>query len=297
MKLKFVPKHVARPHRERDQQRTSLLKKKIFRLSIGSRNKQLAEMRAKPLKRDLEVAPSQSPTPAGKTSVTLNVSGNLRGMHNHHNPPESEQMKKIRAMRRFYNRQMPALACNSCAFSNNCPQYKAGYECAFLPYLNAHKVETEKDLLEYMKELVGSNMRRSHLATLQETLAGGKISFETSEALNLAFMQLSNLHKMMNEANQGNISITSDDQSVITRVFGSLELLQGATREAHAKPIDVVPIALLNGIDTKREGVVDSGDKVNEDLVREHSRSEMEHAVGKTVLLKKPEVVVMRKGN
>jgi len=294
-KIWLKRKFLKRSLREKDEVKDVKIRRKLWKLSSVRRNRELKEAkRFKPLKRGSESSPSSVAIPANKTSLKLNVSGNLRGMHNYHNPPDSEQMRLIRAKRRFYNKQMPVLQCNNCAFSQNCPQYKAGYECAFLPFLSSHRVETEKDLFEYMKELIGSNMRRAHLATLQETLAGGKANFETTEALNLAFQQLTKLHEIMTEGAQGSISLESDDSGVIGKIFGSMESLMGATRDAHANPIEVIPLQLENGIDKEAE----FGDKtlVNEDLVREHSRSELEHASGQHVEMKrKPEVPVLRK--
>lgn len=295
MKLKLKRKA---SYKEKDDSKASQFKRKLWKLSIRSRNKQLQQQRSqKPLRRGESPDPSPDSPTHIKTSVKLNVSGNLRGMHNHLNPPDSEHMRKIRAMRRFYNKQMPVLACNSCMFASQCPQYKAGYECAFLPFLNAHKVESEKDLLEYMKELLGSNMRRLHLATLQETLSGGKISFETSEALNLAFMQLKGLHEIMSQQG-GSVSIETNDGSVIQKIFGGLDNLLGATRDAQATPIDVSPIKAIEDkkVDNS-SAILDNDNRVNEELVREHSRSEIESAVGRKIESRNeiPQPVVLSK--
>lgn len=168
----------------------------------------------------------------------LNVAGDRRGLHNRENPPSSERMKKIRAMRRFYSKAMPVLQCSACAFSSQCPQYRAGYECAFLPFLNSHKIETVEDMMFYMKELVGSNMRRAHLATLMETMTGASPSLETSEALNLAFEQLQKLHERSTEGGS-TLEINDPDGTIIGRLFGGVDGLLASTKEARNAVIDV----------------------------------------------------------
>lgn len=268
-----------RPPAERDLKKKSIIDRRLQSLSMRIRRKQIKALRNKPLKRGSDPSdPTQSP-PDNKSLIKVNVSGNLRGMHNYHNPPDSEKMRKIRAMRRFYNKQMPVLQCSGCAYANVCPQFKAGYECAFLPFLNAHKVESEKDLVEYMKELLGAQMRRTHQALLMETLAGGAPSLETSEALNLAFMQLNTLHTKMADADKANISIETNDSSIISKIFGDLTSLKNQTKAAQAKPIEVSPViqSISNSVDSPLL-LEDRKADVNDALILEHTKEELEHA-------------------
>jgi hypothetical protein len=212
-----------------------------------------------------------------KVSLKLNVSGNNRGMHNHLAPPDSEHMRKIRGMRRFYGKQMPVLQCNTCSFSSACPQFKAGYQCAFLPFLNAHKVESAKDLITGMQELAGAGMRRAHLMTLFETLSGAKPSLETTEALGLCFQQMKSLHETITSGGDGELSLETDDAGIIGRLFGSVSSLLDTTREAQQNPIDVLPVARVTQVvDLPAEAyVTDQPTQVNADLVREHQKSEL----------------------
>src|SRR5690606_22368186 len=87
-------------------------------------------------------------------ALGVNAAGDKRGLHQRENPPSSEHMKKIRAMRKFYGKQMPVPVCNSCAFSTNCPQFKPNYECAFTPFLHSHSVRSTDDLIEGMENIV-----------------------------------------------------------------------------------------------------------------------------------------------
>lgn len=197
-----------------------------FRLRLTKNSEQVRKQQLKPD----ALVPSK---PGVRLSV--NVSGNLRGLNNADN---SAHMSKVRAMRRFYNKQMPVLQCANCAFASSCPQFKAGYECAFLPFLNAHKIETEDDLIGYMKELLGANMRRVHLTTIMETLGGGQPSLETSEALNLSFMQLAKLHELTSK--QVSVSAELDEAgTIIGKLFGGLGNLIEDTKQSVAHPIEV----------------------------------------------------------
>jgi hypothetical protein len=173
-----------------------------------------------------------------KTKVTVNVSGNRRGMHNAENPPSSEQMRKARAMRKLWNPQMPKLHCSNCQFSAQCPKYRAGYECAFLPFMDSHTIESEDDLVFYMKEILAMGVSRIQQIVIMERLSGARPSLEVSEAIAYQFNQLLQLHTSMQKANQVSISVETEDKSVISRLFGDLGALMDSTREAKEKPIE-----------------------------------------------------------
>lgn len=200
-----------------------------FRLRLVRRSAQVQRQQLKAEQTDALTPPKSG------VRLSVNVSGNLRGLAPAN---DSAHMSKVRAMRRFYNKQMPVLQCANCAFASSCPQFKAGYECAFLPFLNAHRIDTEEDLIGYMKELLGANMRRVHLTTIMETLGGGQPSLETSEALNLSFMQLAKLHELTSK--QVSVSAELDETgTIIGKLFGGLSNLIEDTKLSVASPIEV----------------------------------------------------------
>lgn len=263
MKLKLTRKSSG----SSDKSKASSIKVKLSRVSARNQAREMKSVN-KPvgvvLKRSNSLPPA-SDAPASKTVVKVNVSGNMRGM-NSAITQTSEHTRKIRAMRKFYNKQMPSLQCNGCSFASSCSQFKAGYECAFLPFLNSHKVETTEDLLHYMKELLAANMRRTHLTMIMETLSGGMPSLETSEALNLAYAQLANLHTKMTESETSSLEIETDDSSIVGRLFGGLDNLLNETKDAANNPIDV---QMTKVEDKSEERNLPALTDVREDLVRD----------------------------
>lgn len=245
-----------------DSNRTMRIKHRLNRLSVVKRKEQLKKAAEPLIKRNLKL------TLEGK--IPLNKAGTRTGMHNRDN---SEHMKKIRGMRKIYNRAMPVLACDSCAFSSSCPQKKAGHECAFLPFLNSHRIDNEEDLMEAMKNLCEASMSRVHRQAMMETLTGGMPSMETSEAFNLAFGQLKMLHDKMQDSNTINAKIETEDGTIIGRLFGGLENLIEDTQDAHEKPVDVPP--MLTEIETL--ALPAPKEEINQELIKEHSTSELEH--------------------
>lgn len=216
-----------------DGNRRNKLNKTLRRVSEEERRKELAKSgKSGALKR------TEDPkAPSTKITLKLNKAGNMRGLDgggNHQSP----HMAKIRAMRKFYNKQMPVSQCSSCAFASSCPQFRAGYECAFLPFFNSHQIESIEDLVGYMKDLLEANIRRAHQSVIMETLAGGTPNLENSEQLALLFGQLKDLYNIINDQNTQELTIESDDKSIIGKLFGSMEDLLGETEKALETPIE-----------------------------------------------------------
>jgi hypothetical protein len=206
--------------------------------------------------------------------TALNSLGDRRGMHLAENPPDSEHMRRVRSMRRLWNKKLPTLQCNGCSFAAQCPQFKAGYECAFLPFLNSHKVDSLEDVLFYMKEMLGSNMRRSQLMMIMETLSGGTPSLETTESMNMIFMQAKQLHDTMSKAQAEGLEIEleGEDSSIIGRIFGGIGSLLDETRHAKENIIDVDPIH----VETRQDEALlalPSSEHVDQELISELAQS------------------------
>lgn len=126
--------------------------------------------------------------------------------------------------RKMHGRHLPVLACNTCSISRSCPKFKAGYECAYLPYLNSHKVETTEDLVKYMKIMVGNSMKRAQMMSIVEAASGGMPSVETSESLDTAFRQLRELHTVLKENDTDDTIEMEGDSTVIGSLFGGLQM-------------------------------------------------------------------------
>lgn len=246
-------KHVSSD--ERDDTKRTKLRMKLRRSSLKTRQEELG---------DRTPRKDQPLAPLAEGAVT-NRNGNQRGMHN---AGDVERMRKVRAMRNFYGPKMPKMQCNTCQVSSVCPQYRAGYECAFLPFLKAHRIEDESDLVEYMKNLLGANMRRIHVSTLMETASGAAPSLELSEQLNLAFSQLKQLTDLMREGD-GELEFETNDESIIKQIFGGLGDLMDSTDEDITSGHDD---SMVDGLTDDFIDAHDENVDVNESLINDHER-------------------------
>lgn len=199
--------------------------------------------------------------------IATNANGNLRGMHN---SGKSEHMQKIRAMRKFYGPMMPVMKCDTCTISANCPQFKAGYECAFTPFLKSHGIKDEEDLVQYMKDLLGANLNRIHLALIMERVTGERPGIDLSEQLNSTFDQLARLTQMERDKDTTEIEFETDDNTIIGSLFGNLHELKSNTATA----LDADFGTNLR-LDDEEEDIIDvesSNTQSRLDLIREYKQ-------------------------
>lgn len=207
---------------------TAVKRKLKFKLNRVSETIRAQEVKAgaqakPPLARTPDAPPSVSgPAP---NNLTLNLrrkgktvdSSSAVALQN----PEEETAKKWKA-RAFFGRHLAILQCNNCSMSRVCPKFKAGYECAFLPFLNSHRVETATDLVRYMKQMVENSMRRAQLISMVEAASGGMPSIEASESLDTAFRQLKELHSVVTEKVDEEIEMEGD-ATVVGQIFGGMK--------------------------------------------------------------------------
>lgn len=155
---------------------------------------------------------------------------------------EEKELAKLRAMQSFTNKQMPTMVCSNCAFSNQCPQYKPDHVCYYTPFLNSHKIETVDDILNYAKQVATQSVRRVHMMQIIESFRSGVPTSDTTEAMQLAFSQLTELEKRITEreqmeAEENEIEVEADG-SLLGQLFSGLDSLKDKTAKARSAPID-----------------------------------------------------------
>jgi hypothetical protein len=262
MKLKLSGKYL----KQKDQKLAAKVNKRLTQLSVQTRQAELkADAQAKP--RENSTLNSAAPRSDGAGRPAVSIVIKKTGTKDAPQTQLTGQQQVLRKARKFYGRHLPVLACNSCTLSRVCPKFRAGFECAFLPFLHSHSVETTTDLVTYMKDFVGNSMRRAQLMNIIETANGGMPSVETSEALDMAFRQLKELHGVMSERTEESVSIEGDE-SLIGTIFGGMQAKQllDATREM--KRVDpVVDLPKVEG--TEMSSAMPVGDDIAAELVKD----------------------------
>ena len=81
--------------------------------------------------------------------------------------------KKIKKPKNVYSEKYPKLVCNTCYASQTCPEFKAGYVCAYNKMFKRFDCRNTEDILEAMQGMVNMNMERMQRVAIFEMLDGG----------------------------------------------------------------------------------------------------------------------------
>ena len=125
--------------------------------------------------------------------------------------------QKVRKPKQVYSKKFPKLACDNCFSAAKCPEYKAGYVCAYSKIFKKFDTRNMVDIIESIQGIVSYNMERMQKAMIFETL-NGSLDGNVSALMdtNIRYMQM--LQNMYNNASQEVIR-----QTKVVRADGSME--------------------------------------------------------------------------
>lgn len=81
--------------------------------------------------------------------------------------------KKVKKPKNVYSEKYPKLVCNTCYASQNCPEFKAGYVCAYNKMFKRFDCRNTEDIIDAMSSMVNLNMERMQRVAIYEMLDGG----------------------------------------------------------------------------------------------------------------------------
>lgn len=81
--------------------------------------------------------------------------------------------KKVKKPKNIYSDKFPKLVCNTCYASQNCPEFKEGYVCAYNKMFKRFDCRNTEDILQAMQGMVNMNMERMQRVAIFEMLDGG----------------------------------------------------------------------------------------------------------------------------
>lgn len=101
--------------------------------------------------------------------------------------------QKVRKPKNIYSDKYPKLVCDTCYKSGDCPQYKAGYVCAYDRALKKFDTRNLDDIIDAMQSMTNVNLQRMQRAMMFETMDGG---MPTPEVTGLIDQNIRLLQKM-----------------------------------------------------------------------------------------------------
>ena len=80
--------------------------------------------------------------------------------------------KTVHRPKKVYSDKYPKLSCDTCYAAAKCPEYKAGYVCAYNKMFNRFSTRDMSDIIQSVQGMVEYNMSRMQKAMIMETLNG-----------------------------------------------------------------------------------------------------------------------------
>lgn len=117
-------------------------------------------------------------------------------------------IKTLKKQKKLSSKALPRQSCDRCANALNCPEYQAGYICAYDAMYRRFNTRDPEDVIQGLTAIADLSLERATKAYMQETLNGGIPTKATSGALKDAWEYLSKLKSLMDETS-GNPFVVS----------------------------------------------------------------------------------------
>lgn len=127
--------------------------------------------------------------------------------------------KAVARPKKLYSKKYPKLACDTCFNAQKCPEYKAGYACAYNKMFDRFNTRDMGDIIQAMQGIVDFSLTRLQRGMLTETLEGGLPDPNVTGMMNQTMGYLAQLQKMYEFGSQEVLR-----QTKIMRADGSQEV-------------------------------------------------------------------------
>lgn len=117
-------------------------------------------------------------------------------------------VKRVRKQKKISTKAIARLSCDRCVLALNCPEYKAGYICAYDKLFRKFNTRKQDDVIDGLTSLADLALERVQKAYLQETTQGGVATDTTTELMDKAWGYLSKLKDLQNEVNGKPVTVS-----------------------------------------------------------------------------------------
>ena len=103
---------------------------------------------------------------------------------------------KVLKPKKLYSNKYPKMACDSCVNAQRCPEYKAGYACAYNKMFERFNTRDMGDIVQAMQGIADFSMMRLQRGMLAETMNGGLPDPNVSAMMNQTWGYMAQLQRM-----------------------------------------------------------------------------------------------------
>ena len=127
--------------------------------------------------------------------------------------------RQVLKPKKLYSQKYPKMACDSCINAQKCPEYKAGYVCAYNKMFDRYNTRDMGDIIQAMQGIVDFSLTRLQRGMLTETMNGGLPDPNVTNMMNQTMGYLNQLQRMYECGNQEVIR-----QTKVMRADGTQEM-------------------------------------------------------------------------
>lgn len=110
--------------------------------------------------------------------------------------------KQVLKPKKMYSAKYPKMACDSCMNAQKCPEYKAGYVCAYSKMFERFDTRDMGDIIQAMQGIVGFSLERLQRGMLTEMLDGGLPDANVTAMMNQSMSYLNQLRGLYESGSQ-----------------------------------------------------------------------------------------------
>ena len=110
--------------------------------------------------------------------------------------------KQVLKPKKMYSNKYPKMACDSCVNAQRCPEYKAGYACAYNKMFERFNTRDMGDIIQAMQGIVDFSLVRLQRGMMTETMSGGIPDPNVSNMMNQTMGLLTQLQRMYASGSQ-----------------------------------------------------------------------------------------------
>lgn len=166
---------------------------------------------------------------------------------------------KVLKPKKMYSNKYPKLSCDMCFNAQKCPEYKAGYVCAFNKMFDRYNTRDMGDIIQAMQGLAEYQLVRTQRAMLSETMNGGIPDANTSAMMQQAMSMMNNLKAMYDASSREVLR-----QTKVIRSDGSQETSTQITNPQRGGILESL-FSNMGSDDNEEEVVVESTSTTQEE--------------------------------
>lgn len=168
--------------------------------------------------------------------------------------------KKVARPKKLYSEKYPKMACDRCMNAQTCPEYRAGYVCAYNKMFQRYDTRDMGDVIQAMQGIVDYSMQRLQRGIMSEMLNGGVPDGNVSQMMNQSMGLLTQLQRVYEcgspevlrqtkivraDGTQETTTTLSNPQGgILSQIFGGMTMSDDTPpkeREDDANIIDITP--------------------------------------------------------